>query len=232
MTEVPNSVFTWQREALASRTPPLKCETLDPSAARSSKFQLGQTVRVAFSEDGLRMVGVVTSAAPLEVRPEGMSESFQFPVVEALEEVAADKCAVNSPGLEADLRALEMAKLCIQQGMPQIAKLYMNMVSTACPNDKIVDECVVEKCAGDGCGSEDLGSLGLLKLFTLASSPVMVSIAEEQEDPDATAPRSPPEVSDVKTHGLQEGASAAAPDSPALIQVPTALDGINLAQKN
>jgi hypothetical protein len=49
--------------------------------------------------------------------------------MQAVSDKEADKCAVNALPVDTDLRALEMAKICLDQGMPQLAKVYMEKIS-------------------------------------------------------------------------------------------------------
>ncbi|CAK0808721.1 unnamed protein product, partial [Prorocentrum cordatum] len=74
------------------------------------------------------MAGVVTCLEPLEVRPHGISESLTFLHVEAADDGCADEHRAGPPGMDTDLRALDMAKMCLQQGMPQLAKVFMDTV--------------------------------------------------------------------------------------------------------
>jgi len=139
MADVPESTFDWRREVLDVTPAPLG-ERDAPTPSRASRFGLGQAVRVAFTEDGPRLAGVVTCVEPLQVQPQGISESFEFVHVEAVEGDAgpvgqaeagggADECGLGAPALDSDLLALDLARLCLQQGMPQLAKVYMEQIS-------------------------------------------------------------------------------------------------------
>jgi len=133
MADVQDSSYDWRREALDPGAAQPRQRGAGPPPARASAFRLGQTVRVAFTEDGLRMAGVVTCLEPLEVRPHGISESLTFLHVEAADDGCADEHRAGPPGMDTDLRALDMAKMCLQQGMPQLAKVFMDTVSVTDP---------------------------------------------------------------------------------------------------
>jgi hypothetical protein len=122
---------------------------------------------------------------PLEVQPHGVSESYEFMHVEAMganidavmqaANKCAGTCAVDTPSVETDLRALDMAKLCLQQGMPQLAKVFMDMVSVAeaKAEHKAPEECPLEASRAD----EELPNLSIEPI----STPTLVSLVEEDE---------------------------------------------------
>jgi hypothetical protein len=87
----------------------------------------------------------------------------------------AGTCAVDTPSVETDLRALDMAKLCLQQGMPQLAKVFMDMVSVAeaKAEHKAPEECPLEASRAD----EELPNLSIEPI----STPTLVSLVEEDE---------------------------------------------------
>lgn len=180
MVELNDSPFDWSKQTFTpKKAPPVESVGETPPSGRTSKWTVGQKVRAAFSEDGLRMVGVVTCAEPLEVRPQGMSDGFQFPVVEALDETTPEKCMDGSNSVDSDLKALEMAKLCIQQGMPQMAKLYMNMVGASEGPVSPMPDLQAKVADGVDGADEDVKTLELPRTTTPSVTPMMVSIQEE-----------------------------------------------------
>jgi len=158
-------------------------------------------VRVAFAEGGLWISGVVTCVEPLEVQPSGASESFEFACVEAMwvdgdavaqpdADEGAGRCACGAASMDIDLMALDAAKLCLQQGMPQMAKMFIDMVSVASAKagPETAEECLLKR----SCADENAKMLDLPKLSVVPMSiQGMASIVDEEATAEKEAGTTP-----------------------------------------
>lgn len=120
MADVSDGTYDWRKSRRSSwptsrsldyKVAPPRGRDVDLPLSRASRFDLGQAFGVAFAEDGpwkARGVPCLT--------PRGTA------VMQAVEKAVAEKFAINAPSVETGLRALEMAKLYLQHGMPQLAR--------------------------------------------------------------------------------------------------------------